>query len=44
MFSHTYTGFKGRAVAMTGVYVSPEYRRQGIASEFVKHIATVSSF
>jgi len=43
MYYKTYSTFKGCAMYMEDLYVSPEYRRHGIASEIVSRIAKVFS-
>jgi len=41
MFARAYSGVVGLSMTLTGVYVSPEYRQQGIASEIFRQIAAV---
>ena len=42
VFYRSYSTFTGREMYMEDLYVTPEYRRQGIASEIVSQIATVT--
>ena len=44
MFYKTYSSFKGHQMYLEDLYVSPEHRQQGIASEIVRHIAKVLAF
>jgi len=41
MFFRAYSSFNGRAMYLEDLYVSPEHRRQGIASGILKQIAAV---
>jgi len=41
MFYRTYSTFRGRSMFLEDLYVSPEYRRHGIASDILNQIAAV---
>lgn len=41
LFFFTYSTFEGRCVFMEDLYVSPQYRAQGIGSRLMKGVAKV---